>query len=71
MVVGYAYFRELVEFCKDVKAWLDADSVNIVAMHCKGGKGTCRALDSKFHRIIICWILLLLYISVATRVLIG
>ncbi|CAB4017144.1 phosphatidylinositol 3,4,5-trisphosphate 3-phosphatase TPTE2-like [Paramuricea clavata] len=31
--------RELLEFCNDVREWLNSDSENVVAMHCKGGKG--------------------------------
>ncbi|XP_028397905.1 phosphatidylinositol 3,4,5-trisphosphate 3-phosphatase TPTE2-like isoform X2 [Dendronephthya gigantea] len=31
--------RQLVEFCNDVRQWLNSDPENIVAMHCKGGKG--------------------------------
>ena len=33
-------FRQLVDFCYDVREWLNSDPENIVAMHCKGGKGT-------------------------------
>lgn len=29
----------MVEFCKAVDAWLFADKDNIVAVHCKAGKG--------------------------------
>ena len=36
----WIHFRQLVEFCYDVREWLNSDPENIVAMHCKGGKGT-------------------------------
>lgn len=31
--------RMFLPFCKDVSEWLDADPENIVAIHCKAGKG--------------------------------
>jgi len=32
-------FDVLVDFCKDVKEYLDRDEKNVVAVHCKAGKG--------------------------------
>lgn len=29
----------MIDFCADVKDWLKADDNNIIAVHCKGGKG--------------------------------
>ena len=29
----------MVTFCADVREWLKEDEKNIVAVHCKGGKG--------------------------------
>ncbi|XP_052792295.1 phosphatidylinositol 3,4,5-trisphosphate 3-phosphatase TPTE2-like isoform X3 [Mya arenaria] len=31
--------REMVQFCKSMHEWLSADPENVVAIHCKGGKG--------------------------------
>lgn len=31
--------KDMIEFCADVKDWLKADDNNIIAVHCKGGKG--------------------------------
>lgn len=31
--------KDMVEFCKDVRLWLAEDEQNVVAVHCKGGKG--------------------------------
>lgn len=33
------FIRDMVEFCDDVRAWLSADEKNVIAVHCKGGKG--------------------------------
>ena len=32
-------FREMLTFVSDVKTWLSADDKNVIAVHCKGGKG--------------------------------
>ena len=32
-------FSDIVEYCKNVREWLDADPENVIAVHCKGGKG--------------------------------
>jgi len=29
----------MIRFAKDVKNWLDYYSENVIAVHCKGGKG--------------------------------
>ncbi|XP_062576064.1 phosphatidylinositol 3,4,5-trisphosphate 3-phosphatase TPTE2-like [Saccostrea cucullata] len=31
--------KDMINFCEDVKDWLKADERNIIAVHCKGGKG--------------------------------
>lgn len=31
--------KKMVEFCSDVREWMAADKRNIIAVHCKGGKG--------------------------------
>lgn len=31
--------RDLVDFCEDVHEWMERDSRNVIAVHCKGGKG--------------------------------
>ena len=31
--------RELLKFVDDVREWLEKDSSNVIAVHCKGGKG--------------------------------
>ncbi|XP_036360548.1 phosphatidylinositol 3,4,5-trisphosphate 3-phosphatase TPTE2-like isoform X1 [Octopus sinensis] len=31
--------KKMVEFCSDVREWMAADKNNIIAVHCKGGKG--------------------------------
>ncbi|KAJ8297961.1 hypothetical protein KUTeg_024492 [Tegillarca granosa] len=31
--------RDMVTFCDDVRTWLSADEKNVIAVHCKGGKG--------------------------------
>lgn len=30
---------DLVDFCEDVAKWMDQDQRNVIAVHCKGGKG--------------------------------
>ena len=30
----------MIRFAKDVKNWLDYHSDNVIAVHCKGGKGS-------------------------------
>lgn len=32
-------FREMFRFTKSVKEWLSQDPKNVIAVHCKGGKG--------------------------------
>ena len=32
-------FRELLDFVKAAHDWLDLDPDNVIAVHCKGGKG--------------------------------
>ena len=31
--------REAIRFAKDVRTWMEADPNNVIAVHCKGGKG--------------------------------
>ena len=33
------FSRDMITFCADVKDWLKQDDRNIIAVHCKGGKG--------------------------------
>ena len=33
------YSSDMVRFVKNVKEWFDQDKNNIIAVHCKGGKG--------------------------------
>ncbi|KAK3099855.1 hypothetical protein FSP39_010806 [Pinctada imbricata] len=30
---------DMIDFCKNVREWLSADDENVIAVHCKGGKG--------------------------------
>mmetsp|Transcript_29933 Transcript_29933/g.33408 ORF Transcript_29933/g.33408 Transcript_29933/m.33408 type:complete len:687 (+) Transcript_29933:120-2180(+) len=32
-------FNHLTKFCEDVQQWMDSDESNVVAIHCKAGKG--------------------------------
>jgi PTEN phosphatase family protein len=32
-------FREMLEYAQSTRRWLEADPENIIAVHCKGGKG--------------------------------
>ena len=38
--------RDIVRFCDDVKKWMEMDPNNVIAVHCKGGKGE---LEDCFH----------------------
>lgn len=29
----------MIRFAKDARTWLEADPSNVIAVHCKGGKG--------------------------------
>lgn len=31
--------REMVAFCTNVEEWMEQDKQNVIAIHCKGGKG--------------------------------
>ena len=35
----FVFNRDMVRFCESVHAFLSEDDDNIVAVHCKGGKG--------------------------------
>jgi len=32
-------FRDMVNFCKNAREFMSADDKNVIALHCKGGKG--------------------------------
>ena len=34
-----AFFREMLDFADKVRRWMAADQSNVIAIHCKGGKG--------------------------------
>ncbi len=35
----YLYFSEMLRFAQVAREWMDADDSNVIAIHCKGGKG--------------------------------
>ena len=37
--IFWQFSRDMITFCADVKDWLKQDDRNIIAVHCKGGKG--------------------------------
>lgn len=39
VLLTYCYLRDLVDFCEDVHEWMEKDERNVIAVHCKGGKG--------------------------------
>jgi phosphatidylinositol-3,4,5-trisphosphate 3-phosphatase/dual-specificity protein phosphatase PTEN len=41
-------FSMILEFCEDAKQWLDADEANIIAVHCKAGKGRTGLMISSY-----------------------
>lgn len=38
-LTSYKFSSDMVRFVKNVKEWFDQDKNNIIAVHCKGGKG--------------------------------
>ena len=33
------YYRDMLKYTANVREWMAADDKNIIAIHCKGGKG--------------------------------
>lgn len=33
------FLREMISFCANVEEWMEKDKQNVIAIHCKGGKG--------------------------------
>ncbi|XP_065178138.1 phosphatidylinositol 3,4,5-trisphosphate 3-phosphatase TPTE2-like [Sycon ciliatum] len=42
--------HELIEFCEDVHRWMEAHPDNVIAVHCKGGKG-------RTGTVVCCWLM--------------
>lgn len=36
---GFFFYSDMIAFAKSARDWMDADPDNIIAVHCKGGKG--------------------------------
>lgn len=39
MIGSPIFHSDLVDFCEDVYGWMAEDPSNVIAVHCKGGKG--------------------------------
>ena len=38
------HFRDMVFFCNNAREFMEADKRNVIALHCKGGKGRTGAM---------------------------
>ena len=59
---------ELIHFCRESTKWMKQDPKNVVAVHCKGGKGRTGVMIAALLVRESVWTLVLQYITLGTRI---
>lgn len=48
VLLTFLVFRDMLKFTASVREWMSQDEKNIVAIHCKGGKGRTSHVQSVY-----------------------
>lgn len=52
--------RDMLKYTASVREWMSADPKNIIAIHCKGGKGGAKDPDLFHYHFVICVLTIML-----------